>query len=141
MIKKIKKVIGDKKTERLIKKYETRIDDLTKINQELTAKFAESQITIGQWQNKLYHAQSQHDALRVATAAMLEPFKNLLRQEAGLFQAANQVWVDRFNEIEKAMLNHEQVREEMKLYDQQYMEVLKRIDRLENQKENHDESI
>lgn len=138
MKKKIKKIVKAKKKPAAIKKrlkviteYHNKIEELTRQNSELTSKLEESQISIGQWQNKLYHTQAQHDALRVATAAMLEPFKNLLRQEAALFQAANTVWVDKFNDIESQMRSHHDLREELKIYDKQYIEVLKRLEKLE----------
>ncbi len=131
MIKRIKKKIKETKEGKAIKKYENQISELNALNHRLQTQLSESQVSIGQWQNKLYQVQAQYDALRIAQINMLEPFKNLLMTEASLFQEANKVWVQRFDDIERKFQDREDLRAELAIYDKQYIEILKRLDKIE----------
>ena len=116
------------KQERLIIKQEKEIKRLSELNSALQIKISESLLSIGQWQNKLYNLQTQHDALRVAQTIALEPFKNLLQYEAGVFIEANKIWKEKFDDIYKKIETYEDFRAELEVFKDQYNELLKRVE-------------
>jgi hypothetical protein len=100
MIAEIQEKMKAKKNERLLKQHERSIASLTEMTAQLQSQIQQEQITIGQWQNKLFAKQLELDAYRTAQSRAMDIFKAHYEQEKRDFMEYNSTWRDIIRKME-----------------------------------------